>query len=150
MVLVPRRPAKRPPGPKANPAAKNMIDALAAVGFDDIDESLIPSEDDIEGLLDALMLGVLDEYLDHIAAIVKIRRDIIAGVTNLVALSLLNPGDRVQFNETAKPRYLVGLVGTITGKEIERCVVQLDEPVGRYADREVKARALYLRPLAPE
>lgn len=106
MDLVPRRPAKRSPRPKAD-LAKNMIDALAAVGFDDIPESLMPSEEDVEALLEALMYGVLDDYLDQIAAIVKIRRDMIAGVTNLVAQSLLNPGDRVQFNETAKPRYLV-------------------------------------------
>ncbi len=149
MDPVPRRPAKRSPRPKADPA-KNMIDALAAVAFEDIPEFLMPSDDDVEALLDALMLGVLDDYLDHIAAIVKIRRDMIAGVTNLVAQSLLNPGDRVQFNETAKPRYLVGLVGVITGKELERCVVQLDEPVGRYTNGEVKARALQLRPLGPE
>ena len=134
MDPVPRRPAKRSPRPKADPA-KNMIDALAAVAFDDIPEFLMPSDDDVEALLDALMLGVLDDYLDHIAAIVKIRRDMIAGVTNLVAQSLLNPGDRVQFNETAKPRYLVGQVGVITGKELERCVVQLDEPVGRLHQR---------------
>ncbi len=127
-----------------------MIDALAGVGFDDIPESLMPSEEDVEALLEALMFGVLDDYLDHIAAIVKIRRDMIAGVTNLVAQSLLNPGDRVQFNETAKPRYLVGLVGVVTGKELERCVVQLDEPVGRFTNGEVKARAIQLRPLAPE
>ncbi len=96
MDPVPRRPAKRSPRPKADPA-KNMIDALAAVAFEDIPEFLMPSDDDVEALLDALMLGVLDDYLDHIAAIVKIRRDMIAGVTNLVAQSLLNPGDRVQF-----------------------------------------------------
>lgn len=149
MDLVPRRPAKRPPRPKADPA-KNMIDALAAVAFEDIPESLMPSDGDVEALLDALMFGVLDDYLDHIAAIVKIRQDMIAGVTNLVAQSLLSLGDRVQFNETAKPRYLVGRVGVIKDKELERCVVQLDEPVGRYTSGEVKARALHLRPLEPE
>ena len=72
MDPVPRRPAKRSPRPKADPA-KNMIDALAAVAFEDIPEFLMPSDDDVEALLDALMLGVLDDYLDHIAAIVKIR-----------------------------------------------------------------------------
>ncbi len=149
MEPVARRPAKRPPLPKADPAER-LIDALAAVAFEDIPESIMPSDEGVEALLDALMLGVLDDYLDHIAAIVKIRRDMIAGVTNLVAQSLLNPGDRVEFNETAKPRYLVGQVGVITGKELERCVVQLDEPVGRFTSGEVKARAIQLRPLGPE
>ena len=149
MEPVASRPAKRSPRPKADPA-KSLIDALAAVAFEDIPESIMPSDEGVEALLDALMLGVLDDYLDHIAAIVKIRRDMIAGVTNLVAQSLLNPGDRVEFNETAKPRYLVGLVGVITGKELERCVVQLDEPVGRFTNGEVKARAIQLRPLGPE
>jgi hypothetical protein len=149
MDLVPRGPAKRPPRPKTNPA-KNMIDALAAVGFDDIPESLVLSDDDIERLLDGLMLGLLDEYLDHIGAIVEIRRDIIAGLTNLIALSPLNPGDRVEFNESAKPRHLVGLTGIVTSKELKRCVVQFDEPVGRYTNGEVKAPALQLRPLGPE
>lgn len=149
MDLVPRGPAKRSPRPKADPA-KSVIDALAAVAFEDIPPSLMPSDDDVEALLDALMLGVLDDYLDHIAAIVEIRQDMIAGVTNLVALSLLNPGDRVQFNDSAKPRYLMGHVGVVISKEPERCIVQLDEPVGRFTDGKVKARAIHLSPLGPE
>ena len=96
------------------------------------------------------MLGVLDDHLDQIAAIVKIRLDMIAGVTELIAQGLFEVGDRVQFNDTVKPRYLDGRVGVITKKEIERCVVQLDEPVGRYADGAVKARASQLMKMAPE
>jgi hypothetical protein len=109
------------------------------VAFDEIPEPLVPASEKIEALLNSLMLGVLDDHLEQIAAIVKIRRDRIADVTDLVAQGRLREGDRVQFMETAKPRYLAGCVG------MERCVVQLDDPVGRYADGEVKARASQLR-----
>jgi hypothetical protein len=127
-----------------------MIDALATVAFDDLPEPLVPTPDEVGALLDALMLGALDDYLEQIAAIVKIRRDLIAGVTELIAHGLFKVGDHVQFSETARPRYLVGQVGVITRKEIERCVVQLDEPVGRYTDGEVKARASQLMKMGPE
>lgn len=127
-----------------------MIDALAAVAFDDIPESLMPTSDEVDVLLDALMLGVLDDHLDQIAAIVKIRRDMIASVPELIAQGLFQVGDRVQFNDAVKPRYLDGHVGVITRKEFDRCVVRLDEPVGRDADGEVKARASSLMKIGPE
>jgi hypothetical protein len=127
-----------------------MIDALAAVAFDDLPESLAPTSDEVEVLLDALMLGALDDHLEQIAVIVKIRLDMIAAVTELIAQGLFEVGDRVRFNDTAKPRYLNGRVGVIIRKEIERCVVQLDEPVGRYADGVVKARASLLMKMGPE
>ena len=53
-------------------------------------------------------------------------------------------------NDAVKPRYLDGHVGVITRKEFDRCVVRLDEPVGRYADGEVKARASSLMKIGPE
>jgi hypothetical protein len=146
MEPVASRPAKRQTQPRANPA-QNLIDALAAVAFDDLPQPAVATSDEIEALLDALMLGVLDDHLDQIAAIVKIRRDMIDGVTELVARSQFHQGDRVRFVDSAKPRYLVGHSGIITRMEMERCVVQLDEPVGRYTNGEVKARATQLEPL---
>jgi len=93
------------------------------------------------------MLGVLDDHLERIASIVKIRRDMIAGVSELVARSRFQQGDRVRFIHSAKPRYLAGHSGVITRMELERCVVQLDDPVGRYTDGVVKARATQLEPI---
>jgi hypothetical protein len=74
----------------------------------------------------------------------------IAGVTELVARSRFAQGDRVRFVDAAKPRYLAGHLGVITKMEMERCVVQLDDPVGRYTDGVVKARAAQLEPIPPE
>ena len=149
MGPVVREPKKRPV-PRQSDPAQNMIDALAMAAFDDLPEPLVATPDEVEELLDALMLGVLDDHLEQIAAIVKIRRDLIAGMTELVARARFKVGDRVQFTESASPRYLAGCVGVITRKEIERCVVQLDDPVGRYTDGEVKARASQLMKLGPE
>lgn len=146
MEPVASRPAKRQSRPRANPA-QNLIDALAAVAFDDLPEPAVATSDEVEALLDALMLGVLDDHLEQIAAIVKIRRDMIAGVTELVARSQFQQGDRVRFVDSAKPRYLAGHCGVIARMEMERCIVQLDEPVGRYANGEVKARATQLEPM---
>jgi hypothetical protein len=149
MEPVASRPPKGTPGPRTNPA-QNLIDALAAVAFDDLPEPAVATSDEVESLLDDLMLGVLDDHLEQIAAIVKIRQDMIAGVTELVARSRFHQGDRVRFIDSAKPRYLAGHSGVISKMEMERCVVQLDDPIGRYTDGVVKARATQLEPISPE
>lgn len=127
-----------------------MREVLAEMAFEDIPESLMPSPEEVETILEALMLGVLDDHLAEIAAIVKIRQDLIASVFDVVALDLLEPGDTVGFHENAKPKYLAGQQGTVIGRTRERCVVQLDEPIGRYSDGVVQARASYLMKIGPE
>jgi len=127
-----------------------MIDALTAVAFADMSQSLLPAPDHVGVLIDAIVVGGLDDHLERIAAVVKLRRDMIAGVSELIARSKFGEGDRVRFAENARPRYLAGHAGTITKKEMERFVVQLDDPVGRYTDGVVKARATQLLALTPE
>ncbi len=149
MGAVPRGPKKRPPL-KRSDMGKTMIDALTAAAFEDMPESLLPTPDDVGALLDALLLGAFDDHLEQIASVVKLRRDMIAGVTELIARGRFAEGDRVRFVEAARPRYLGGHTATVTKKEMEHLVVQLDEPMGRYTDGMVKTRATQLEALTPE
>jgi hypothetical protein len=57
---------------------------------------------------------------------------------------------RVQINHSAKPNYLHGRAGTVTGWAGQNVVVQLDQPVGRFTTGELRCPPLVLEPLAPE
>jgi hypothetical protein len=59
-------------------------------------------------------------------------------------------GDRVRINHSAKPNYLHGQTGTVTGWAGQNVVVQLDQPVGRFTTGELRCPPLVLEPLAPE
>jgi hypothetical protein len=80
-----------------------MIDALTAAAFEDMPESLLPVFDDVGALLDAPLVGAFDDHLEHIASVVKLRRDQIADVTELMTRSRFAEGDRVRFVKAARP-----------------------------------------------
>jgi hypothetical protein len=76
-------------------------------------------------------------------------RDMIVGVTELVARSRLLQGDRVRSPTPSRPASSPATLD-ITKMEMERRVVQLDDPIGRYTDGVAKARATQLEPMLPE
>jgi hypothetical protein len=56
----------------------------------------------------------------------------------MTTLASLRVGDRVRINHSAKPNYLHGRAGTVTGWAGQNVVVQLDQPVGRFATGELR------------
>jgi len=59
-------------------------------------------------------------------------------------------GDRVCINHDAKPNYLHGRAGTVTGWAGQNVIVQLDQPVGRFTTGQLRCPPLILEPLPPE
>jgi hypothetical protein len=146
-VVAPRRREHRSARSDPDPASE-LVNLLASVAFEDIPEPESPEPEEVEALLAALLLGVLDDHLERIAAVVKMRIEVINGMRNLIAHGRFCVGDRVRFSEDMRPRYLVGCLGTVIDKDVERLVVKIDEPTGRYESGEVKTRAIYLESVA--
>jgi transposase len=57
---------------------------------------------------------------------------LLATARSMRTLASLRVGDRVQINHNAKPNYLHGRAGTVTGWAGQNVVIQLDQPVGRF------------------
>jgi hypothetical protein len=56
----------------------------------------------------------------------------------VTTLASLRVGDRVRINHHAKPNYLHGQPGTVTGWAGQNVVVQLDQPVGRFTTGQLR------------
>lgn len=81
-----------------------------------------------ENILDTILGGSFDNELDTITSAIKQRKTILANRL----ISSLDEGDRVKFNNTTRPRYLVGVEGTvkkINGKSVS---IDLDMAHGRF------------------
>jgi len=121
-----RRP--QPPSPARTPAAP--VDLVQAV-------------------VEAIARGELDDELAVLGAVINQRVRLLATARSMTTLASLRVGDRVQINHSAKPNYLHGRAGTVSGWAGQNVVVQLDQPVGRFTTGELRCPALVLEPLAP-
>jgi ribosomal protein L21E len=121
-----RRPPSRPARPQAAP-----VDLVQAV-------------------VEAIARGELDDELAVLGAVINERVRLLATAQSMRTLASLRVGDRVRINHNAKPNYLHGRVGTVTGWAGQNVVVQLDQPVGRFTTGELRCPPLVLEPLAPE
>ena len=122
-----RRP--QPPSPARTPAAP--VDLVQAV-------------------VEAIARGELDDELAVLGAVINQRVRLLATARSMTTLASLRVGDRVQINHSAKPNYLHGRVGTVSGWAGQNVVVQLDRPVGRFVTGELRCPPLVLEPLAAE
>ena len=122
-----RRP--QPPSPARTPAAP--VDLVQAV-------------------VEAIARGELDDELAVLGAVINERVRLLATARSMTTLASLRVGDRVQINHSAKPNYLHGRAGTVSGWAGQNVVVQLDQPVGRFTSGELRCPPLVLEPLAPE
>ena len=50
----------------------------------------------------------------------------------------LRVGDRVQFNSHARPHYIQGELATITALNRKRVTINLDRPVGRFGQNNIR------------
>src|SRR6266508_3291019 len=108
------RRARRPqPEPAAPPAVPVVLDH-------DLDE------------VEAIARGELDGELAVLGAVINERLRLLATSQSMTTLASLRVGDRVRINHSAKPNYLHGQAGTVTGWAGQNVVVQLDRPVGRF------------------
>ena len=108
------------------------------------------SVDLVQVVVEAIARGELDEELGVLGAVINERVRLLATARSMTTLASLRVGDRVRINHSAKPNYLHGRAGTVTGWAGQNVVVQLDQPVGRFTSGELRCPPLILEPLAPE
>jgi hypothetical protein len=104
----------------------------------------------VQAVVEAIARGELDEELGVLGAVINERVRLLATARSMRTLASLRVGDRVRINHSAKPNYLHGRAGTVTGWAGQNVVVQHDQSVGRFTSGELRCPPLILEPLAPE
>jgi hypothetical protein len=112
--------------------------------------SLAGPPDLVQAVVEAIARGELDDELGVLGAVINERVRLLATARSMQTLASLRVGDRVRINHSAKPNYLHGQPGTVTGWAGQNVIVQLDQPVGRFTSGELRCPPLILEPLAPE
>ena len=104
----------------------------------------------VQAVVEAIARGELDQELGVLGAVINQRVRLLATARSMRTLASLRVGDRVRINHSAKPNYLHGRAGTVSGWAGQNVIVQLDQPVGRFTTGELRCPPLILEPLAPE
>jgi hypothetical protein len=107
------------------------------------------SVDLVQAVVEAIARGELDQELGVLGAVINERVRLLATARSMRTLASLRVGDRVRINHRAKPNYLHGQAGTVSGWAGQNVVVQLDQPVGRFVTGELRCPPLVLEPLPP-
>lgn len=102
----------------------------------------------VDGLTSAIADGELDPELLMLRDAITQRLDTLTTRSTATALLELSPGDRVEINETARPKYLRGARGTVAGLAGQHVIVDLDRPVGRFDSGQLRCHPLSLDRLA--
>lgn len=89
-------------------------------------------------LLDAIADGELDAHLTAIADAVYARQELLETINSAKALAMLCVGDRVRFNNTARPQYLRGVQGVVIELDQHTATVCVHEPIGRFRSGEIR------------
>jgi hypothetical protein len=104
----------------------------------------------VQAVVEAIARGELDDELGVLGAVINERVRLLATARSMTTLASLRIGDRVLINHSAKPNYLHGQPGTVTGWAGQNVIVQLDQPIGRFTSGELRCPPLILEPLGPE
>src|SRR6266487_4196836 len=112
--------------------------------------SVAVEPDLVQAVVEAIARGELDDELGVLGAVINQRVRLLATARSIRTLASLRVGDRVRVNHGAKPNYLHGEPGTVTGWAGQNVIVQLDQPIGRFTSGELRCPPLILEPLAPE
>ena len=104
----------------------------------------------VQAVVEAIARGELDDELGVLGAVINERVQLLATARSMRTLASLRVGDRVRINHGAKPNYLHGERGTVTGWAGQNVIVQLDRPVGRFTSGELRCPPLILEPLVSE
>jgi hypothetical protein len=106
-----------------------------------------PSGYAVDELTGAIADGELDPQLLMLQDAITWRLDTLTTRSTATALLELSPGDRVEINDSARPKYLHGARGTVVGLAGQHVVVNLDRPVGRFRSGQLRCHALSLNRL---
>jgi hypothetical protein len=98
----------------------------------------------IDDLANAITDGELDPELLTLQDAITERLDTLTTRTTATALLELSPGDRVEINHMARPKYLHGERGTVAGLAGQHVIVSLDRPVGRFQSARLRCHPLSL------
>jgi hypothetical protein len=104
----------------------------------------------VQAVVEAIARGELDDELAVLGAVINERVRLLATARSMTTLASLRVGDRVRINHSAKPNYLHGRAGTVSGWAGQNVIVQLDQPVGRFTTGELRCPPLVLEPQIPE
>jgi hypothetical protein len=99
----------------------------------------------VQAVVEVIARGELDSELGVLSAVITQRARLLATAQAVTTLASLRVGDRVRINHHAKPNYLHGQPGTVTGWAGQNVVVQLDQPVGRFTHRPTALPAAHPR-----
>jgi hypothetical protein len=83
-------------------------------------------------VITAALSGDIDEGLDGIIAACGERKKVLSRSLYYT----LNIGDRVRF-VNGRPKYMIGVHGTVVGKKQSKLVVDLDETRGRFGSKGI-------------
>ncbi len=73
------------------------------------------SVDLVQAVVEAIARGELDQELGVLGAVINERARLLAAARSMRTLASLRVGDRVRINHSAKPNYLHGQAGTVSG-----------------------------------
>jgi len=104
----------------------------------------------VQAVVEAIARGELDDELAVLGAVINQRVRLLATARSMTTLASLRVGDRVRINHSAKPNYLHGRAGTVSGWAGQNVIVQLDQPVGRFTTGELRCPPLVLEPWGSE
>ncbi len=113
--------------------------------------SVAVEPDLVQAVVEAIAHGELDDELGVLGAVINQRVRLLATARSIrTTLASVRVGDLVRVNHGAKPNYLHGEPGTVTGWAGQNVIVQLDQPIGRFTSGELRCPPLILEPLAPD
>jgi hypothetical protein len=98
----------------------------------------------VDDLTSAIADGELDPQLLTLQDAITQRLNTLTTRSTATALLELSPGDRVEINHTARPKYLHGARGTVAGLAGQLVIVSLDRPVGRFQSGRLRCHPLSL------
>lgn len=90
-----------------------------------------------------ILAGQHDDDLDKIVSAIVQRRKDLNPIKHAFELS---KGDRVRIRDNARPKYIIGMTGVVTGHEGSRVLVKFDRPVGRFGVGTTKCPPELLEP----
>ncbi len=105
---------------------------------------------DTEALLARIATGELDSELTALHHAIAQRLHTLTAIETANALLSFQIGDRVRLNCAARPSYLHGAPGTVTGLTGQQVNVKLDRPIGRYHTGQLRCPPLILDKLGLE